>query len=184
MKHNPILPTDSAMRKESPICTGVLRYFPRAAAYVARISVLGNEKHNPGEPLHWAEGKSMDHPDCIVRHVIEAEEFDPDDGALHAGKLAWRAWANLETMLKQREREGLPIWDEEIIAANRAKQKAASGERRNLSADLMRGRTIPSPIEQVMPTAKCERDPKSDVGDALMSSGLDSPTKKSVRMPD
>jgi hypothetical protein len=118
----PLLPTDSKMRKETPIFTGFLRYFPRAAAYAARISVLGNEKHNPGEPLHWAEGKSMDHPDCIVRHLIEAETFDTDDGALHAGKLFWRAGANLEIILREREKAGLPIWDEEVIAENRRKQ--------------------------------------------------------------
>jgi len=115
-----ILPTDSALRKDTPIFSGMLKYFPRAAAYVARISVLGNDKHNPGEPLHWAEGKSMDHPDCITRHLIEQGTFDPDDGALHEGKLAWRAFANLETSLKQRERDGLPIWDEEVIAKNKA----------------------------------------------------------------
>lgn len=119
-----LLPTDSKMRKETPIYSGMLKYFPRAAAYVARISVLGNEKHNPGEPLHWAEGKSMDHPDCIVRHVIETGEFDPDDGALHDGKLAWRAFANLETVLKAKEAAGEPVWDEEIIAANRRNQAA------------------------------------------------------------
>ncbi len=123
------LPTDSKMRKETPIYSGVLKYFPRAAAYVARISVLGNEKHNPGEPLHWAKGKSMDHPDCIARHVIESGEFDPDDGALHDGKLAWRAWANLETVLEEREAAGLPIWDEEVIARNRAVQAAKLAER-------------------------------------------------------
>jgi hypothetical protein len=107
------------MRKATPICTGMLDYFPRAAAYVARISVLGNDKHNPGEPLHWAKGKSTDQPDCIVRHVIERGTFDPDDGALHDGKLAWRALANLETELEKREADGTPAWDEEIIAKNK-----------------------------------------------------------------
>jgi hypothetical protein len=115
----PILPTDSALRKDTPIFSGMLNYFPRAAAYVARISVLGNDKHNPGEPLHWAEGKSMDHPDCMVRHMIETGTFDADDGALHEGKLAWRAFANLETSLKAREAAGLPIWDEEVITKNK-----------------------------------------------------------------
>ena len=115
----PLLPTDSAMRKDTPICTGMLDYFPRSAAYVARISVLGNDKHNPGEPLHWAKGKSADQPDCIARHLIERGTFDPDDGALHDGKLAWRALANLETELEKREAEGMPAWDEEIIAKNK-----------------------------------------------------------------
>jgi hypothetical protein len=116
---SPILPTDSSLRKDTPIFSGMLNYFPRAAAYVARISVIGNDKHNPGEPLHWAEGKSSDHLDCIARHAVENGTFDPDDGALHDGKLAWRAFAHLETVLKQRERDGLPVWDEEVIAKNK-----------------------------------------------------------------
>src|ERR1019366_461181 len=124
-----LLPTDSKLRKETPIYSGFLKYFPRAAAYAARISVLGNEKHNPGEELHWAEGKSMDHPDCIARHLIEADTFDPDAGALHAGKLFWRAGAYLETILKARDAAGLPLWDEEIIAENRRKQTAKLAER-------------------------------------------------------
>lgn len=115
-----ILPTDSALRKETPICTGVIDYFPRALAYVARISKLGNDKHNPGEPLHWARGKSMDHPDCIARHLAERGTFDPDDGALHDGKLSWRGLANLEIVLEEREKAGLPLWDEAVIAKNRA----------------------------------------------------------------
>lgn len=135
-----LLPTDSKLRKETPIFTGFLKYFPRAAAYAARISVLGNEKHNPGEELHWAEGKSMDHPDCMVRHLIEADTFDEDDGALHAGKNFWRAGAMLETILKAREAAGLPIWDEEVIAENRRKQAVALSaketERRQLSNQL------------------------------------------------
>jgi hypothetical protein len=107
----PVLTTNSQERKDTPITTGVLDYFPRALAYVARISKQGNDKHNPGEPLHWAREKSTDHPDCCARHLIERGTFDPDGGALHDGKLAWRALANLETELEKREREGLPIWD-------------------------------------------------------------------------
>jgi hypothetical protein len=119
------LPTDSAMRKEMPIATGVLDYFPDALGAVARLSVLGNEKHNPGEPLHWARGKSMDQPDCIMRHTAERDTIDTDDGVLHDIKLAWRALANAQTVIEDRIARGLPIFDEEIIAANRAKQKAA-----------------------------------------------------------
>src|SRR5258708_31376733 len=59
-----------------PITTGLLDYFPDACALVAEVSFLGNQKHNPGEPLHWARGKSMDHADCIARHLIERGGFD------------------------------------------------------------------------------------------------------------
>lgn len=69
------LPTDSAARKKIPLLSGVLKYAPAALAGVARISYEGNEKHNPGEPLHHARGKSMDHGDCIIRHTMDLEDL-------------------------------------------------------------------------------------------------------------
>lgn len=102
----PILPTDSAERKNMPICTGVFDYFPRALAYVSMVSKAGNDKHNPGQPLHWAKDKSTDHPDCIARHLIERGTRDPEDNLRHSGKLAWRAFANLETELEEAEKKG------------------------------------------------------------------------------
>jgi len=96
------LSTDSVERKNTPIFSGVLNYFPLSMAYVAKVSKAGNDKHNPGQPLHWARGKSTDHQDCIVRHLIDYDGIDPEDGLLHAGKLAWRALALLETELERR----------------------------------------------------------------------------------
>jgi hypothetical protein len=72
MKHT--LPTDSAARKEYPLHRGLLRYFPAALAGVARISKIGNDKHNPGQDMHHSRGKSADHGDCILRHLIDLEE--------------------------------------------------------------------------------------------------------------
>lgn len=95
-----LLPTDSQVRKDTPIYSGVLAYFPRAMAYIAQVSKVGNDKHNPGQPLHWSKGKSNDHADCVARHLIEHGTVDPDDGLLHSGKLAWRALALLETELE------------------------------------------------------------------------------------
>ena len=94
-----VLSQDSQERKDTPICTGVVDYFPRALAYVARVSKVGNDKHNPGEPLHWSKHKSTDHADCIARHLIERGEVDPD-GMRHSGMLAWRALALLEMELE------------------------------------------------------------------------------------
>jgi hypothetical protein len=48
-----------------------MAYFPAALAGVARWSKLGNDKHNPGEPMHHARGKSNDHMDCIPRHLLD-----------------------------------------------------------------------------------------------------------------
>ena len=47
------LTTDSKERKNTPIVTGVLDYFPLALAGIARVSKKGNDKHNPGQPLHY-----------------------------------------------------------------------------------------------------------------------------------
>jgi hypothetical protein len=101
----PLLPTDSKARKEMPIYSGVVAYFPRSLGAIAQLSFESNEKHNPGEPLHWSKDKSNDHRDCIMRHLIEAGTRDPDDGFLHDVKLAWRALANLETVLERMEED-------------------------------------------------------------------------------
>lgn len=93
------LPEDSAERKDIPVTTGVLDYFPLAIAYIARVSKAGNDKHNPGQPLHWARGKSTDHADCIGRHLVQRGTFDAE-GLRHSGMLAWRALALLQTELE------------------------------------------------------------------------------------
>jgi hypothetical protein len=81
---------------------GLLRYFPRACAAVAELSRVGNEQHNPGQPMHWAREKSTDHGDCIVRHQVEAGLIDTD-GQRHSAKVAWRALAQLELELEAAE---------------------------------------------------------------------------------
>jgi hypothetical protein len=95
-----VLPTDSAERKEIPMCSGVFDYFPAALAEIAKISKAGNDQHNPGEPLHWARGKSMDNADCIARHLMDRGTVDPVDGKRHTAKLAWRALAMLQLELE------------------------------------------------------------------------------------
>lgn len=161
----PALPTDSNERKRTPLCTGLLDYFPAALtavaetndgeehfpverlpealrerdlvdlavyalgvlqfeltdakaipatntlaellntyaaalAAVAQVSWYGNEKHNPGQPLHHARGKSMDHFDCIARHYVERGGFD---GPMrHSACLAWRALAALQEDLESK----------------------------------------------------------------------------------
>lgn len=109
--HNPlailgsVLPTDSNARKEIPVCTGVLDYFPAAIAEVARVSKAGNTKHNPGKPMHHNRSKSSDHADTIVRHLMERGTVDPSDGQRHSAKVAWRSLAMLQEEL---EAEGAP----------------------------------------------------------------------------
>ena len=88
----------SADRKQVAMSRGLLAYFPDALALVARHSVRANEKHNPGEPVHWSREKSNDHEDCIVRHSasIAVDPNSTDDGQPHVVCRAWRALAALQ----------------------------------------------------------------------------------------
>lgn len=88
----------SEQRKAEPIHSGVLRYFPDAIAAVSRVSKAGNDKHNPGQPLHWARGKSNDHLDCVARHIMTPDEIDPDSGEYHLAHATWRALAALQLL--------------------------------------------------------------------------------------
>ena len=98
------LPEDAKARKDTPVTTGVLDYFPDAIAAVARCSKAGNDQHNPGQPLHWNRAKSLDHADCIGRHLIQRGTVD-NDGIRHSAKLAWRALALLQTELEAETKE-------------------------------------------------------------------------------
>lgn len=103
----------SAERKRHPLAEGLLDYFPDALAVVSNVSWIGNEKHNPGEPLHHSRGKSMDHADCCARHLSERGGFDEVtiNGATHrirhTAALAWRALALLQEELESEL--GLPL---------------------------------------------------------------------------
>lgn len=99
------LPTDPSERKKFPLARGLLDYFPNALAAVADVSRVGNEQHNPGEPMHHARGKSTDHADCLIRHLMDRGTVDVD-GLRHSAKLAWRALALLQEEL---EAVGAPL---------------------------------------------------------------------------
>jgi hypothetical protein len=101
-----LIDTDSATRKTFPMVAGLLDYFPDALAAVAAVSRIGNEKHNPGEEMHHARGKSMDHADCIVRHLVGRGGFDGD--ARESAALAWRALALLQEELEREMSLPLP----------------------------------------------------------------------------
>lgn len=116
MKKKTTLPTDSAERKEYPLLSGCLKYFPAAIAGVAHISKLGNDKHNPGQALHHARNKSTDHGDCITRHLLDTEDLlaahgrgenvTPEEILVEASQLAWRALAYSQML---HEKFGSPL---------------------------------------------------------------------------
>jgi hypothetical protein len=119
--HSAPAPSEAARRKSQPIATGALDYFPDALAAVSECSRIANEQHNPGQPMHWAYGKSMDHADCLTRHLADRGTVDTD-GVSHTAKVAWRALALLQTELEKA--------NPELHAKRQAqREKAAKGER-------------------------------------------------------
>lgn len=100
LKYERVLPDDNN-REQYPLFDGLLAYFPAALAEVARWSQVGNNKHNPGEPLHWAREKSTDHPNKILRHLMDYDQVE-ENGFLEAVPLAWRALALAQTELEKR----------------------------------------------------------------------------------
>ncbi len=95
-------------RKEHPVFTGVLMYFPDAIAAVARVSKLGNDQHNPGEKLHWAREKSTDQTNTATRHMMDhgVGNTKDTDGTYHLAKAAWRILAELQlTIEKERQQK-------------------------------------------------------------------------------
>jgi hypothetical protein len=103
------LPTPSADadRKAIPVWTGCVRYFPSALLEVAKVSKAGNDRHNPGQPLHWAQGKSMNQQDTAMRHLLDADATEGTPEELnHLAQAAWRVLARLQLAC---QREGAPL---------------------------------------------------------------------------
>ena len=102
--HDVISGTESAYiidnRKNMPVFSGVLQYFPDAIREVSKTSWAGNEQHHPDKTLHWDRSKSGAELDALTRHLIEAGTID-SDGIRHSAKEAWRALANLQKELEQ-----------------------------------------------------------------------------------
>lgn len=96
-----MLPEGDAERLDFPMFDGLMAYFPNALAEVARVSKIGNDQHNPGEPMHWARDKSTDHENKIMRHLADIGTVDPK-GVLHSVRLAWRALAAAQEELERR----------------------------------------------------------------------------------
>src|SRR5687767_567307 len=98
------LPEIAEERKEYPIATGVLDYFPDAIAEVAHLSWRGSQQHNPGAPMRWDRTKSTDEPDALLRHFVQRGGLDKD-GIRHSTKVAWRALALLQKEIEAARNE-------------------------------------------------------------------------------
>lgn len=106
-------------RKSVPLYRGFMLYFPDAMCAVAELSYKASKQHGHAE-MHWEKNKSSDHVDCMLRHLLQAEEMDTD-GVLHATKVAWRAMANLQVTLdriKNADKEVI-YYDDELGCLSR-----------------------------------------------------------------
>ena len=87
------LPEDSKERKDIPIYTGVINYFPDAFVELAKLSLRGGVQHGQTrETLHWDRDKSTDHLDALCRHMIDEDWVE----------VAWRALANLQVQIEKK----------------------------------------------------------------------------------
>ena len=90
-------------RKNYPMYSGLLKYFPNALREVSHCSWVGQMQHNPDKPLAWDRSKSGDELDAMLRHLSDHAkgiEFD-EDGIRHLSKCAWRMLAILEKTLEK-----------------------------------------------------------------------------------
>jgi hypothetical protein len=103
-----VLPNDAKARKAVP-AGAVLDYFDSAIVEIAKALQDGNDQHNPGEPLHWARGKSSDHAHCIIRHYLQRGKLavSPTGAVIrHSTYMAIRALMFLQEEL---EANGAPL---------------------------------------------------------------------------
>lgn len=128
-----LLPDDpkeaAQWRKQRPLHSGVMMYFPDALLEVAYTSFIGNEQHNPGQPLHWDRSKSQDELDAAARHMLEHEDMD-SDGTFHLAKVAWRALAALQKHIEKVARERSAQTVESVLAE--AEQNPRAQQHRDL----------------------------------------------------
>lgn len=96
------LPDDDKVRLDFPMFDGLLAYFPNALAEVSKVSKIGNDQHNPGQPMHWDRSKSQDHENKILRHLTDVGKKD-GRGVRHSVRLAWRALALAQEELEREE---------------------------------------------------------------------------------
>lgn len=113
------LPTDSAQRKLIPVATGAVDYIPAALVAMAAWSRVANDKHNPGEPMYHARGKSVDHDDCQLRHKIDAG----DPGRDRLEELTCKFWRAGIELQEYAESLGAPLAPAAVPPTERTNKK-------------------------------------------------------------
>lgn len=102
---------------KAPVYQGFIKYFPRAIAAVAAVSLAGAKKYAAGKfPTKWREVPEgqLRYSDATVRHMLEEAKgniIDSGDGGtncLHLAQQAWNDLARLELFLMEQEQNGNP----------------------------------------------------------------------------
>jgi hypothetical protein len=96
-----MLPTEDKARKEIPIWSFLMGYFPDALLAVVGVCVAGNRQHNPElapSDIQWSRGKSADQMNTAMRHQWDyGRGVKKDiDGQWHLAKAIWRLSAQLQ----------------------------------------------------------------------------------------
>lgn len=112
-----MLPKEYKARKSLPMYTFLTQYFPDAIIELVKVSVAGNVQHNPGQPMHWARGKSTDQMETAIRHIFDhgmGSTYDDEppevlaaigtDGTMHLAKAAWRLLAEIQLICEARQK--------------------------------------------------------------------------------
>lgn len=117
-----IFGSDYQQRKNIPLFSFLVRYFPDALVEVTKVCVAGNAQHNPELALtdiNWSRGKSTDQLNTAMRHMVDHVLAGPIDeeppevlaaidgeecngGTYHLAKAAWRILAELQTTIEKR----------------------------------------------------------------------------------
>lgn len=178
------IPQDDATRKAAPLFRGLLGYFPAALFEVAAHSLDSDLKHGapPEDAPHWMRGKSTDHEDTIIRHLIDAgprrarfhprELFggDPPKGSsakdgrrYHLRCIAWRALALLQ---EDCEADGAAPGVSSIFPEPADKLRAAVEALRHpaekLAIDAFRRETADLPLQVGTPPSLGRGHPGAD----------------------
>lgn len=95
--------TNKEKRKQIPLYSGLMKYFPDALCEVAKVSFIGSKQHHPNKPVHWDRAKSTDDLDALMRHLLQADELDID-GTSHLAKCAWRCLAALQKQTENKNK--------------------------------------------------------------------------------
>lgn len=135
-----MLPKDYKARKSLPMYTFLTKYFPDAIIELVKVSVAGNVQHNPGQPMHWARGKSTDQMETAVRHIFDhgmGTTYDDEppevlaaigpDGTMHLAKAAWRLLAEIQLICEARQK---------ALSSTLKETDHAGGERSTAQGDV------------------------------------------------